>query len=638
MLETGPAKRERFAPQITGLGLDRPAMHAAARAAREQGQGAQAEALYRWLLECFPEDAEALHWLGVLEHLGGRHEIGRDFLERALVHAPENAQARFHYAEMLRESGQPGAAVEQYLAAARLAPERADIWFGLGSARLDDGATQGAVDALEEAVRLAPDDQEIADALRRAHAELVHEAGNRQRDAGWLMAAIDLYRQAIATDPGHARAWNNLGTCFERRGELAMAADAYAKALEVDPDLAEAHLNLGICRAVEGDRDATRRSLEAALTLKPTLGLAHYHLALLDRAEGVCDAGIVGGIEAMLARPDLDRDIRTDLEFALAHRLDAMGACDEAFAHLDRANRRRHAKEPFDLGAHERFVEAMIETLDGGFFGDRWAMGETSELPILVVGMPRSGTTLVEAVLAAHPEAAGAGERDELRELVRNLTIGGHALPSVLARMTAAEARNRGAWYVNRLRSMSASARRIVDKMPGNYLRLGVLGLILPRARIVWCRRHPMDCALSCYFQNFAHGLRFSYDLHALGRVIRLEERLMRHWQQVLPNPILELDYEALVGDPEPAVRHLLDFAGLDPDPACLAFTGSKGPVRTSSLWQTRQPIHGRALGRWRRYAAHLGPLEHALNPERGREGEGDGLVPGPFQGEIARS
>lgn len=167
------------------------------------------------------------------------------------------------------------------------------------------------------------------------------------------------------------------------------------------------------------------------------------------------------------------------------------------------------------------------------------------------------------------------------------------------------------------LAGTAPAARRIVDKLPGNYLRLGLLARIAPLARVVWCRRDPLDTCLSCYFQSFAEGQHFAYDLEGLGLVYRLHERLMRHWQQVLPNPILEVSYEQLVRDPQAEAQRLVAFAGLAWQPGCLAVAGNRRPIRTSSLWQAREPVHRRSIARWQRYASHLEPLCRALDDPR---------------------
>ncbi len=590
----------------------------AARIARETGRLARARRLYRMLVSELGDDGDALHWLGVLEQHLGRPAAARACLARAVTLDPGSAQRRYHLAEALRAAGEHGEALPHYEAALQREPLIADIWAGFAASLLALGRIDEAVESLERGRALAPGDAGIAGLLRHACAEAAFQAGERLRRRHCRHDAAACYRRALELDPGHARALVNLGTCLEEEGHQAAAEELYARAAVVDPGLAEAPLNLGVARAVAGDRAAARLALERATAIRPSLGTAHYHLALLDDARR--DPAVVPALERLLAAPGLADADRAELGFALARRLDRLGEHDRAWAALEAANAVRRRAEPFDADAHERLVEAMIRVLDRRVFATAEAARVESELPLLVVGMPRSGTTLVEQILAAHPDAYGAGERHDLRELARTVATAspGGSLAEAIAALDDDQGLEQGECYVRRLARLAPRARRVVDKLPGNYLRLGLLARIAPKARIVWCRRDPLDTCLSCWFQSFAAGQRFAYDLEALGLVHRLQERLMRHWRAVLPNPILELRYEALVAEPATEARALLAFAGLDWQPACLDAAARSGPIRTASLWQVREPIHDRAVGRWRHYARHLQKLAAALDRRPG--------------------
>lgn len=581
----------------------------AARIARESGRLVRARRLYRELVAALGDDGDALHWLGVLEQELGQPAAARACLARAVALDPASAQRRYHLAEVLRAADRPDEALEHYDVACRLAPEIADAWFGRGRCLLALERIEGAIESLEWARALAPRDAAIAATLREACAAAAFAAGEGLRRRGQWREAADCYGRTLELDPDHAPALVNLGTCRERLGDPAAARELYARAGVADPELAEARLNLGIQHAIEGDRGRARAELEAAVALEPRLGIAHYHLALLD--DGVRDVEVVSMLERLLVTTELDQAQAAEIRFALARRLDRLGEHDRAFGHLREANRLRRAMAPFDRAAHQRLVDGLIHTLDRSFFRARAGFGVTSERPLLVVGMPRSGTTLVEQILAAHPAVHGAGEREDLRDLCR--AVAPPAVDGTLARAIAAiapdAARDLGTAYVERLAATAPDALRIVDKLPGNYLRLGLLALIAPNARVIWCRRDPLDTCLSCYFQSFADGQAFAYDLEALGVVYRLHEQLMRHWRAVLPNPILEVRYEDLVAEPEAETRRLVAFAGLDWQPNCLAFSAERRPIRTSSLWQAREPVHRRSVGRWRHYARHLEPL-----------------------------
>ena len=590
----------------------------AARIARETGRVVRARRLYRLLVAGLGDDGDALHWLGVLEQHLGRPAAARACLARAVTLDPGSAQRRYHLAEVLRAAGEHGEALPHYEAAVTRASGIADVWVGLASTLLALERIDEAIEALEHARTIAPADAGITALLHQACAEAAFQGGERLRRLRRWRDAAACYRQALELDPDHARALVNLGTCLEQDGHLAVAKELYERATRADAELAEAPLNLGIARAVEGDRTGARQALRTAIALDPTLGTAHYHLALLDDA--TLDRAAVPELERLIAAADIGEHDRAQLGFALARRLDRLGDHDRAFQALAAANRLRHQAAPFNPAAHETLVHALIGRLDRRFFTQAGETGIKSELPLLVVGMPRSGTTLVEQILAGHSAVHGAGEREDLLELCRLVATRAPrgSLADAIAALGPDQARDLGQSYVRRLTASSLAAERIVDKLPGNYLRLGLLARIAPKARVIWCRRDPLDTCLSCYFQSFAAGQRFSYDLEALGLVYRLHERLMRHWRAVLPNPILEVRYEALVADPEAEARRLVAFAGLDWQPGCLATEARTGPIRTSSLWQVREPVHRRSVGRWQAYARHLVPICHTLD-NRGR-------------------
>jgi hypothetical protein len=231
----------------------------------------------------------------------------------------------------------------------------------------------------------------------------------------------------------------------------------------------------------------------------------------------------------------------------------------------------------------------------------RAGLGDASEVPVFIVGMPRSGTTLVEQILASHGAVFGAGELTDVGAIAQALyrhTPGEPAYPACMSGLDGTAYAGFGASYVKRTRGLAPDAGRIVDKNPLNFLHLGLIALMLPEARIVHCRRNPADVAVSCYFQNFTRGQEWAFDLGDIGRFHRAYERLMEHWRGVLASPMLELDYEAMVGDSEAESRRLVAFCGLEWDPACLAFHRARRPVRTASQWQVRQPIYAHSVER----------------------------------------
>ena len=304
------------------------------------------------------------------------------------------------------------------------------------------------------------------------------------------------------------------------------------------------------------------------------------------------------------------------LRFALAKAYDDLGEYDRAFAALTRANALKRDEVDFDMTEIEARYRAIEDTFSADFLAAGADLGDPSETPVFIVGMPRSGTTLLEQILDSHPEAHGAGELLELPGLIKGLTeeLGSDAaFPGCLSAVAPNRWTELGARYADTLAQRTPAARRVTDKLPENHQRVGFISLILPRAKIIHCRRDPLDTCLSCYKLLFTGGQKYSYDLRDLGRQYRLYDSLMAHWSRVLPGRILDVRYEDLVADQEAETRRILAHCGLDWDPACLRFHESDRQVMTASAIQVRRPIYRDSVDKWRRYEAHLRPLLDAL-------------------------
>jgi tetratricopeptide (TPR) repeat protein len=400
------------------------------------------------------------------------------------------------------------------------------------------------------------------------------------------------FREALRVDPAHAAARNNLGYALEVQGRL---DEALAEFLEV-----------------------RRREPDNAMAIASLSGLAvsgHHQLSEMELRR----------IEALAARSDLPPDDLCRLHFALSRLYDKAGAWDEAFAHCQRGNELR--KEivqrrglAFDPTEHGRLVDRLIATFTPAYFARVASFGVESDLPVFIVGMMRSGTTLAEQILASHPRVHGAGELQDIPALVGGLHArsgAGREYPESMTDLNPATARALAEAQLGRLRQRGGPAERVVDKMPLNFLNLGVIATLFPRATIVHCRRDPVDTCASCYFQNFADPLPFKCDLSHLGLYYREYERLMAHWANVLPMRMFELRYEELTADPETVSRQLVAACGLAWDDRCLEFNVTERPVRTASMLQVRKPMYRSSVGRWHRYEKHLQPLREALGRPR---------------------
>jgi tetratricopeptide (TPR) repeat protein len=455
------------------------------------------------------------------------------------------------------------------------------------------GRAREAVLVLREAVRLAP-----------RHAGLAGNLGNALLAAGERAAALAVLEQACALAPASGQLAYNLGKALLDDGRLAPARAAFERALALGGVEAHARVNLGRVDEIEGELEAAAAHWLRAAEVAPRLARPHYLLArvgrLVERAP----------LEALAAAPDTPASERVEAHFGLGHAFEREGRFAEAFEHFARGNRGKQALLPrFDPDGHEAALERVRRAFDADFFrGLRPA--HASDAPIFVVGLPRSGTTLVESILGAHPAVAARGERLEIDRLARSWK--GRGYPESARAIPPAERHAAAEAYLDAL-ALPAGARRGTDKLPGNYVHLGLVAMLFANARVIHCRRDPLDTALSLFCQLFeGDALAFSYDLEHVARVVRAHRRLMEHWRACLPLAMLEIDYEELVADVERGSRTLVRFAGLEWDARCLA-RSLGGAVHTASAWRVRAPVDASSVGRWRRYAHQLAPLRESL-------------------------
>jgi tetratricopeptide (TPR) repeat protein len=420
----------------------------------------------------------------------------------------------------------------------------------------------------------------------------------------------------LALDPEDVRARQQLGNALLETGEIEAAIAAYRGALERSPRQASLWVNLAVGLQQFGDLGGALGAVDAALQLDPGSGAAWAVRAGLKRF--AADDPDLAALSRLLAAPKLLVEDRTRVEFALGKAFDDIGDAQKAFAHLTTGNRLHRSAHPYNVSDDlEQFAE-IARALSPQTFSTLSGAGDPSRRPVFIVGMPRSGTSLVEQILASHPDVWGGGEQTVLERLLIERTpraVSPLERARSLRDLQVSDLSSLGSDYVAEISKISSGALRVTDKMPLNFRFVGLIHLILPNAQIVHCRRDPLDTCLSCFAQNFSRGQDWSYDLEDLGRYYRGYERLMSHWrEQTPPGRLLEISYEALVADLEGESRRLLAFCGLPWDSACLSFHETRRQVRTASVAQVRQPIYPRSVGRAVRYRPYLGPLMAALN------------------------
>ncbi len=397
--------------------------------------------------------------------------------------------------------------------------------------------------------------------------------------------ALGLYRQLLEARPGEPRLWMSYGHILKTIGEQAESIAAYRRALEERPALGEAWwslANLKTIRFNERDIAAMRSALES---------------------------------------PDIGREDRFHLHFALGKALEDEGQAEASFHHYSEGNRLRRSLLDYDPADNRRHVERSTAFYTSALFEERGGEGCPAPDPVFILGMPRAGSTLVEQILSSHPRIEGTAELPDIPAIARRLD-GRKArgdtshYPECLGEMTAGELRGLGEEYLERARVQRFTDRPLfIDKLPNNWAHVGLIRLILPNARIIDARRHPLACCFSNFKQHYARGQRFSYDLAEVGSYYRDYVTLMRHWDMVLPGQVHRVIHEELVDDPETEVRRLLEFLGLPFDQACLDFHRNPRAVRTASSEQVRRPISRDGLEQWKSFEPWLGPLKQSLGP-----------------------
>jgi tetratricopeptide (TPR) repeat protein len=581
---------------------------------------------------------QALNNIGILYYDRGAFDQAADYYRRATVRAPDYAEAYSNLGNALRARKLYDEALAAYGQALRVRPDFADALSNMGTALREIGRLADAETAYRQADALQPNSPSILNnlALGLKETERFEEAAvlltrsaqadpNNARTQTYL-ALVRLEQsqtgpaetaaaRAVAMAPNDAEALNAMGLVRFDQQDSQAALALFRRATALKPDLADAYNNIGNVLKENGQFASAREAYGRAITLDPRE--AAYYGNLADAGTFTRDDPRLAAMEALAAAPgQLSQTGLCRLNFALAKAYDDLGRYDEAFACMQRGNAIKRGRieydEPRALELFDRIGSTFNRNLRPGGDG-----GCASPLPVFVIGMPRSGTTLIEQILASHPSVHGAGELSEFSRLTAELPGPGGAAfryPEDTPALTADGLRALGEAYVRALSQRAPVAERITDKMPANFLFLGLIHLALPSARIVHVTRDARDTCLSCYSKLFAAEQNFAYDLGELGRYYRKYAGLMDHWRRWLPEDVmLEVRYEDVVADMEGQARRIVAHCGLAWDDRCLAFHKTDRPIKTASVAQVREPIYAKAVDRWRHYEQHLTALQAAL-------------------------
>lgn len=644
-----------------------------ARAQRllQTGDVEPAQAICADVLARYPEDANFLCLSALTLTRLGRFDEAELQIDAALGIFPKFERAYEAKGDLLIAQGELADAVEALEEALRLDPARQKTRLKLGRLFLRMGYVDKARRLRGEFLKGGADNPEIVRATnlekeqKFAEAEQVYRQilsrhpdnvtamrlwarlGIRQKryeDAEVLLA------RAVEVAPDFNQAWADLVTVQYEQQKLDEAAESARRLVNLDPRVPNGYLLLASAQASAGRHGEALRAFDDALAIAPK------HVGALCGKGNVCrtvgdQAGAIAAFRSSIeANPlhaeaywnlanlktfrfddtelgdmlDLLGDERippegqVQLNNALGLGFEAQGDYDRAFEYIDRGNALRREQEFYDRVENEEMVDMSIEVFNADFLHANAGCGDPDPAPIFIVGLPRSGSTLIEQILASHSLVDGTHELRELGMVVKSDPRLGRfnpRYPKSLVDIDPERLRQLGTEYIRRTRRFRGGSPFFTDKNPNNYVHAGLLHLILPNAKIVDARRHPLDSCLGSYKQLFAQGQPFSYDLVELGEYYLEYDRLMKHWHEVLPGNVLEVHYEEVVADLEGQVQRLLDHCGLPWEDACLRFHETERAVKSASSEQVRQPIYSTSLNTWRRYERHLGPLIEVLEP-----------------------
>ncbi|WJW75196.1 sulfotransferase [Thiohalobacter sp. IOR34] len=629
---------ERLCRKAVKLKGDDPENHSAlAMVLHAVGKYAAAETSYRRVLKLWADQPVVRFNLGAVLQAQGRDDGALEEYLAATRLRPGYAKAHANAGYLLRRAGRFEEALEHYEAAVQAASDIPEIHFNLGLTLFDLGRDSEAEAAHRRAIELRPE-----------YADPFSALGNIFLARGEYDLAIGKFRRALEIDEKHADACRGMAAALRAQRNDEAAVQYLHRALEAEPGHVGTRLALGSVYLALGQPGKTSEICEGVLSEEPDnedasimaanaaekMGQPQKACELLEPyligEEVRTDAAIVFAsvskavdrqeeavavLEKVLAREEeMDESDRALVYFALGSQLDALREYDRAFSYFKKGN--ELSREKYD---HHHMVEQVDSSVR--FFTPEAMAGlprssVRSDRPVFVVGMPRSGTTLVEQILGSHPRVYPAGELDNIPDLVRAMRAivsKEQAYPACIGQLAPVDMDRLAKTYLDFLDGMAPDADRVVDKMPGNFMHLGLIELLFPDARIIHCVRNPLDTCLSCFFQNFREFHVYTNDLEDLGRYYREYRRLMEHWKNVLNVPILDLCYEDLVEDPEHHSRRLIEFCGLEWDDRCLEFHKSKRLAWTASYQQVRQPIYRKSRQRWKNYERHMGSLIEAL-------------------------
>jgi tetratricopeptide (TPR) repeat protein len=583
----------------------------AANAHHKAGRLVEAEELYRRILVNNPRHPGALINMALIARDKGLADIALSLAGRALESAPRVAQIHFLTGEILSGQGKATASAQSYQQALLLNPEHAPAHHGLGILLHAQERHDQACKHIEEAIRLRPNWGAALNNLGT-----VYRALRRNKEA------IPCYMRALECGATQGEVYRNLGDALNGEFRYQEALAAYEQALRLLPGDPEILGGMALVLEKNGKIE------EAYELIRPVIEQGGYGFNLV--VSYVKLSSVLGHqercseiLERLIARRVGTSQEQMSFHLHLAHLYDSLGRYDEAFRAFRAFNDQKRGN--FNRADYQKAQDLLVSSLNPDDYRKCHSSGSAEETPLFIIGMPRSGTSLVEQILASHSEVHGAGELQHMIEI--GVTIASQAGFFVYGpAMPALNKRDIAGWadrYMEKMIRLAPGARRITDKMPYNFFYAGLIHLLFPKARIIHCVRNPIDTCLSSYFRDFRGNHPYTYDLEDLAVYYKGYERIMAHWRDALQIPMLEVHYEEMVTDQEGTSRKIIEYCGLDWEPSCLDFHRSGRDVKTASYQQVRRPIYTTSVERWRRYEKHIDILLKAFPQQDDRSNGG---------------
>lgn len=526
---------------------------------------------------------------------------------KTLNHQPKHGGAHHLLGLMLYNSGDYQPALTHFENAVRFEPQSAMFLAWKAKVQAALGQNRHALESYSKARVIAPDSVMV-----------LSEFGDFLRQQGKPKEAMQLLSRALKIDPSNVVVLRCAGNAFHEMGLSQQALSCFQMALVAEPDNAMTVASMGSVYFSLGKAEEAENYFRAALKIKPDLVFAHLSLASVTK-----DAPTEHQLATLKQLKHLDMSLndQISLRFALAQIYTGLKCHDEAFAEYVSANKLREKGTGgrYDITCFERETAARTDVFDRDFFGQRAGYGIQTKKPVFIVGMPRSGTTLIESIIGSHSQCQGGGELSLLAEVRSEFEdnsagkIDAAELPQIWRSITPEAMTAKANLYLEFIDKLAPTAARVVDKMPHNFLNLWLVAMMLPQAKIIHCKRNPLDTCVSIFFEAFRGKHAYKNDLRTLGLYYHQYQKLMSHWSQVLPVSILEVQYEDLITDQEGVSRQIIDFCELAWEPDCLDFHSQDQAVLTASAMQVKKKIYNTSVERWRRYEKHLGPLIDGL-------------------------